>query len=144
MLFWTIGNVHLLFFQIVCKGFRTALCCDSPLNIHGFLQYLLFKEHWALTWPATSYPACHHPSPRHDDLNLWPRPSISFKILSRSAHAENSGYVCQTVQPWESWRTHTHMHMGPVLWIYVPVLCMGPAFCVKIWPAFKHLKGTML
>ncbi len=45
-------------------------------------------------------------------FDLWPWPSNSSEILSRSTPPPNFGSVCQTVQPWErsqtDTRTHTH------------------------------------
>ncbi len=40
------------------------------------------------------------------DLDLWPRPSNSSEILSRSTPPPNFGSAGQTVQPGECWQTH--------------------------------------
>ncbi len=40
-------------------------------------------------------------------FDLWPWPSNSSEISSWSTRAPNFGLVCQTVQSWESWQTHT-------------------------------------
>ncbi len=51
-------------------------------------------------------------------FDLWPWPSNSFEILSRSMPPPNFGSVCQTVQPWERWLTdrQTDTHTGPILY----------------------------
>ncbi len=51
---------------------------------------------------------------QHGDLDLWPWPSNSSEILSESTPIPNFGSVRQTVQPRESWQTHTQT--GPILY----------------------------
>ncbi len=48
------------------------------------------------------------------DLDLWPWPSNSSEILSRSTLLPNFGSVCQRVQPWERWQTDALT--GPILY----------------------------
>ncbi len=41
-------------------------------------------------------------------FDLWPWPSNSSKILSRSTYPQNFGSVCHSVHPWERWLTDRH------------------------------------
>ncbi len=51
-------------------------------------------------------------------FDLWPWPSNSSKIFSRSMSLPIFGSVCQTIQPWERWITdrQTDTHTGPILY----------------------------
>ena len=83
-----------------------------PTTKHFRNENMMIWKCLSIDGPPVSCPPCQY------SFDLWPWPSNSSEILSRSTPPSNVGSLCQTVQPGERWQTHrhtdTHIQMGPI------------------------------